>query len=171
MGEYFEITFFEGNHDSISTTSEKIKNVLGIADGRNIMKLSKLPLLKNKNVYFQSIAYSEFSMHMLSIENFVLTRESFEAQLDLLMQTVSICFSSASDLAFATGIYELTDYYLGESENMQMVLKRAFRYCPILFFRESNRYSNCASAIIRYHIACIVQSGNRIQNIISDSLF
>ena len=106
MGEYFEITFFEGNHDSISTTSEKIKNVLGIADGRNIMKLSKLPLLKNKNVYFQSIAYSEFSMHMLSIENFVLTRESFEAQLDLLMQTVSICFSSASDLAFATGIYD-----------------------------------------------------------------
>lgn len=49
------------------------------------------------------------------------------------MQTVSICFSSASDLAFATGIYELTDYYLGESENMQMALKRAFRYCPILF--------------------------------------
>ncbi len=118
MGEYFEITFFEGNHNAISATSEKIKSILGIADGRNIIKLSKLPLLENKNVYFQSITYSEFTMHMLSIENFVLTRESFEAQLDLLMQTVSICFSSASDLAFATGIYELTDYYLGESENM-----------------------------------------------------
>ena len=52
MGEYFEITFFEGNHDSISTTSEKIKNVLGIADGRNIMKLSKLPLLKKQKRVF-----------------------------------------------------------------------------------------------------------------------
>ena len=127
MGEYFEITFFEGNHNAISAASEKIKSILGIADGRNIIKLSKLPLLENKNVYFQSITYSEFTMHMLSIENFVLTRESFEAQLDLRMQTVSICFSSASDLAFATGIYELTDYYLGESENIQMALKRAFR--------------------------------------------
>ena len=136
--------------------------------GDYIIKLSKLPLLENKNVYFQSITYSEFTMHMLSIENFVLTRESFEAQLDLLMQTVSICFSSASDLAFATGIYELTDYYLGESENIQMALKRAFRYCPMLFFRESSRYSNCTPAINRYHIACIVQSGNRIQNIFSD---
>lgn len=168
MGEYFEITFFEGNHNAISAASEKIKSILGIADGRNIIKLSKLPLLENKNVYFQSITYSEFTMHMLSIENFVLTRESFEAQLDLLMQIVSICFSSASDLAFATGIYELTDYYLGESENIQMALKRAFRYCPMLFFRESSSYSNCTPAINRYHIACIVQSGNRIQNIFSD---
>ena len=171
MGEYFEITFFEGNHDPISATSGKIKSILGVADGRNIIKLSKLPLLENKNVYFQSIAYSEFTMHMLSIENFVLTKESFEAQLDLLMQTVAICFSSASDLAFATGIYELTDHYLGESEDMQTALKRAFRYCPMLFFRESSRYSNYASAIIRYHIACIVQSGNRIQDIISEPPF
>ena len=127
MGEYFEITFFEENHDSVSTTAEKIKSILGIEDGRNIVAFSKLPLLENKNVYFQSITSSEFTMHQLSIEDFVLTRESFETQLDLLMQTVSICFSSALDLSFATGIYELTDYYLGESENMQKALKRAFR--------------------------------------------
>ena len=168
MGEYFEITFLEENRGAVPSASEKIKSVLHVKDGRNAIGLSEIPLLKNQSVYFQSIVYPKFTMHQLSIEDFVLKKQTFELQLDQLMQAISICFASSPALTFATGIYELTGYYLGDSEDAEDAVERAFRRFPMLFFRETSQYSKRAAAIVRYHIACIVQSSPKIQNFITD---
>lgn len=168
MGKYFEITFFEKEHPTAPSASETLKSILGVKDGKNAIALSEISLLENRSVYYQSIAYPKFTMHQLSIEDFILKKQSFGIQLDQLMQAVSLCFAASPELTFATGIYELTGYYLGDSESVEVALKKAFRRFPMLFFRENSKYSKHASAITRHHIACIVQSGPGIQNFITD---
>ena len=168
MGEYFEITFFEASPNSAPETSTRLKNALNMRDGMNHITNSKFKILQDRCVYYQWYEETQFDMYQLSLENLIFYKRTFDADLDNLMQVISACFDAAPNLRFATGIYELTDYYLGEATTFEIAMKKAISNFPLLFFRASDEHPTDGAIKLSHQIICIMQSGAAIQNLFTD---
>lgn len=168
MGEYFEITFFEASPNSAPETSTRLKSALNMKDGLNHIANSKFKILQDRCVYYQCYEEAQFDMYQFSLENLIFYKRTFDADLDNMMQVISACFDAAPNLRFATGIYELTDYYLGEAATFEAAMKKAILNFPLLFFRASNAPPTDGASKLSHQVKCIMQSGTAIQDLFTD---
>ncbi len=168
MGEYFEITFFSSKAMNMPSAKNKLMDVLQINCGRNIRNTSSFQLLQDREIYFQVFEEVNYTEFQLSLMNLVFTRDNFDFQLEKILEVVSICFDMVPSFLFATGIYELTDYYLEKINHIQEFSQFVFPKIPLLFFRrDENKYGYKAAKIYR-NISCVVQNGKDIQDIFSE---
>lgn len=165
MGEYFEITFFSAKALDIPLAQKTLMKALHIGSGRNAGGLSLFQLLENREVYFQVFDEPNYTEFQLSIMNLIFTRGNFDMQLKQILEVVSVCFDSVPSLLFATGIYELTDYYLEKVNDIQEFPELLFPKIPILFFRrDEKKYGYKATRVYR-NVSCVVQNSKEIQDI------
>lgn len=168
MGEYFEITFFCAKALNTHLTQKKLMETLQISCGRNIKNTSPFQLLQKREVYFQVFEEANYSEYQLSLMNLIFTKEDFDFQLEQMLEVVSVCFDNVPSLLFATGIYELTDYYLEKINHIQEFPQLVFPKIPILFFRrDENKYGYKETRIYR-NVSCVVQNSNGIQDIFAE---
>lgn len=165
MGEYFEITFFAADHHNKHLTARKITEILEVKEGRNKARASVFPLLENREVYFQVFDETNFTEYQLSIMDLKFTINTLEKQLDQMMQIVSQCFDGATELLFATGIYELTDYYIQSNSTIADIVTYACPHYPFLFFRENGNNFGYIATKCNHNVSCVVQLGNQMQNV------
>lgn len=129
MPELFEIAFFEANHRHQQKKSGH-KAISINAEG--LFENSALSEYKwSRDMFY----YSGFSVWILSIESFIFTSKNFDAQLEKLADVVNRVFSRSKEIVFATGIYELTGYYLEQIESIEHFNQDLLKHFPLLFFR------------------------------------
>lgn len=137
--------------------------------GRNTGNTSSFQLLQNREVYFQVFNAPNYTELQLSVMNLIFTKKDFELQLSQILDVVSACFESVSPLLFATGIYELTDYYLEKVNCIQEFPQLLFPQMPLLFFKRGrNLYGYHATGNYR-NVSYVVQDCKGVQDIFTSS--
>jgi len=143
MGEYFELTFFLDKEKSQKGQPEKqALEALKIAEGKNQVSNHQYPLFAGREVLFHVFGYDDvdFLEYRVCLADFVITKKNFEKRIDQLLQVVNACFNQIDTVLFATGIYELTYYYIEGIESIEGFNKGIFKKFPILFFNKGEEY-------------------------------
>ncbi len=165
MGEYFELTFFlEKEGAQKEKGKEKILAFLMLNEGTNLVKQHQYQIFSHKEVLFDVFEETDFIEYRICLSDFTFTKENFNEQLTQLLQIVDICFNHIDSILFATGIYELTYYYIEGITYAKDFSKSIFSKFPLLFFRIGNEYG--LNSIQRFGcISCVVNLGENVQDI------
>lgn len=166
MGETFEITFFL-KRDCSENDIKKFTTIFQVHFGYNIAAENHFKFLNEKNLYFQVFYEENYTEIQLSVENLTFTAENFNEKLHHLLELVHTCFSYVSSIQIATGIYELTYYYLENCIAISDILSIALSRFPFVFLQKDVDTSNFNQFLGKKYgsIQYIFQQGTKIQNI------
>jgi len=165
MSEYFELTFFLDKKISIRKKSkEKILELLMIKEGSNLNKQHKYMLLSHREVLFDVFEEDDFVEYRICLSDFIFTKKNYDEKLTQLLQIVEMCFNHVDSMLFATGIYELTYYYIEGISFVKDFSKDVFMKFPFLFFRNGNEY-RLDPTLIYKGISCVVNLDGDVQDV------
>lgn len=164
MGEFFELAFFSPRDSFVSSVSDNIQTALSLHVGQNTVITNSFKLLERRNVWFDIIEGDEFVEHLIAVENLHITNSRLDEILDQICTLVDRCFYVAPEMRFATGIYELTGYYLRDACNLDDIQKRLFPSAPFIFSRSK---LDCGFSTVKYSskLYYTLQQGENIQSI------
>jgi len=148
MGEYFELTFFLDKEKSQKgQTKKQALEALNIAEGKNQVSAHAYPLFAGREVRFDVYEYDDadfdFIEYNVCLADFVFTKKNFEEKINQLLQVADACFHQIDAVLFATGVYELTSYYLfgiNKVESIEDFSNGVFKKFPLLFFRQGDEH-------------------------------
>lgn len=164
MGEFFELAFFSPRDSFVSSVSSNFQTELSLQVGQNTNMGDSFKLFEGRNVWFDAIEGEEFVEYLVAVEDLRITNSNLDKILDQICVLVDRCFCVAPEIQFATGIYELTGYYLQDTRKLNDVQKSLFPNVPLLFFRSK---PDCAPSAVKYsnRLYYVLQQGKNIQSI------
>jgi hypothetical protein len=168
VGEYFEVTLFlQKDIAEKENAREKALSLLVLNEGRHCPGQHRYPLFSNREVLFDVFEETDFLEYRICLSDYVIMQASFDERLTELLQVVDLCFGRIESALFATGIYELTHYYIEEATCIKDFGQERFLKFPLLFFRVGNEYGLEPTG--RYgNIAYVVNLGGDVQDIFAD---
>lgn len=169
MVEFFEITFFKEKAFDLQKDTELLSNLLQIMPGKNVCTEHGIRLFAHRTVVLEPFEECGFVEYQLSLEGLVFCKENYREVLGAMAEVAAACFETIPDIAFATGIYELTYYYSEHAKGLQDVVQQLVPRCPLLFLRESDR-DKYPNAVEYGGILVVEQEGDFVQKIISECL-
>lgn len=98
---------------------------------------------KNDYGMHENIEYFQYEgvdwiEYEINIPDFKIFKSDFENYLILFLSYIDKCYRKISSLRFATGIYELTSYYVGNINSINEFNYDFFKKFPLVFFRKDN---------------------------------
>ena len=168
MSEYFELTFFSPSCGAGGMNDKKnILELLGLAEGRNLLTRHTYPLFENREVLFDVFRESNFCEYRICLSDFIITRKNFHRKERQLLQLADICLSRIDTLLFATGIYELTGYLTKDITHMESFSREILTEFPFVFFRSGDEHGLLPTDQYNDTI-CVFNTGETVQDIFSD---
>ncbi len=166
MGEFFELAFFSPKDSFLDNASNAIQTALSLHIGHNTAITNSFALFEGKNIWFDVIEGEAFVEYLVAVENLVMVHSNLNEVLNQICEVVDQCFSVAPEIPFATGIYELTGYYLQDASTFDDIKESVFPKAPLLFFREK---PDCVSPVVKYsnELYYTLQQNENVQCIIS----
>lgn len=124
----------------------------------------RFPLLNERELSFEYYEEEDFVEYWLGIDDLVITSHNVQSVLKDILAVVNACFERFPSVRFATGIYELTAYYLGDVKSYSEFDHNILRQFPFVFLREKNQFGFLSET--KFHnVWYVVNSGNEVQNI------
>lgn len=170
MGECFDLTFFVDKAKINEKQDEElILGLLNISHGRNQLYEHHFPLFSGREVFFEVYPESDFIGYWIAITELTFTKKNFNAKLNQILEVVDTCLDKMPQIMFATGIYQMTYYYIQEVKRIADFNKTIFSNFPLLFFREGNEYGFRSTQ--KYgNISCVVNLRENVQNIFANPI-
>lgn len=140
MGEYFELTFFShkvGQKEELCLLQE----LLNVRKDRHTAPMrNRFSFLDGRELYFTAFVGQDYYEYELSVGQVHMTPDNIEATLPQMLELVDQCFCQAPALAFATGMFESTGYYLDGITSMKEFNSKNLSAFPFLFFRGEHQF-------------------------------
>lgn len=168
MNESFDLSFFAHKTSDAKRVKAGIEEIFGVED-MCLMPPQKscFPLLDQRERCYEYYEEEDFVAYWIGIGDICITRHNLPELRDSLLRVVDECFTRFPSIQFATGIYELTAYYLGDVTKYNEFTYDRLNKFPFLFLREKNQFG--FSAQERYHDVWLVTShGKEVQDVFSD---
>lgn len=168
MNESFDLSFFGYKTMDIQRTKIHMEKFFGVNELCVVPpQKSRFRLLNEKEICFEYYEEENFVEYWLGIGDIRITPNNFQTVLNDLLMVVAECFSRFPSIQFATGIYELTAYYLGDITNYDEFNRDLLCKFPFLFLREKNQFG--FSSKDKFHnVWWIVNQGVDVQNIFEE---
>jgi len=140
MPEFFELTFFEKKGETNPLLI--IKNISQIFD--DVFDTNIYDINSEKTV-FEFFEKEKLNEYMVSIPDLVFNESNIKCILYELTRCVDKCLYTTKSLIFASGIYELTNYYMNDIKDIKDIDNELLQKFPVLFFRkgECEQFSQC----------------------------
>ena len=167
MGEYFELTFFSVKDKVIRDEEKRIRSILMLDGWVNTIKQHSFSAFENREVLFDVFDEFDFYEYRICISNFIITKASFDEKLGHLLEIVKVCFDRIDSIVFATGIYELTYYYIENVRKLSEFNTAIMEKFPFVFMKENNTF-NLSNVQKQKNIFYAVHTGESVQNIFSE---
>ena len=167
MGEHFELTFFSSICADGRKNKKKILELLSLTEGKNEIGQHTYPLFENREVLFEFFEEPPLLEYVISLSDFIITKENFYQKERQLLQIADICLSRIESLIFATGIYELTYYLTQDIKHIESFDRGLLTQFPFVFLRSKNEY-NLVPFEQHNDTICVFNTDNPVQNIFSD---
>lgn len=168
MPEYFELTFFlDKSSVDNKIVKQQMLGLLSLHDGKQEITEHQFSLFSYKEVLFDVFEYDEvdFLEYRICLADFYITKRSLDAKVNQLLQIVDLCFKQIDAIRFATGIYELTYYYIEGIKRLKDFDIGVLSKFPLLFLRAESK-CDFTPTYLYGSTACIYN--NHVQNIYSD---
>ena len=168
MPEFFELTFFVKKELSAKETDVGLlRSFFALDSGKNTIAQHPFSIFANREIWFDAVEESDYWECIISISDFIITRTNFDAILHDLLEIVDAAFERIESISFATGIYELTCYYLNNIRRLTDINDDIIKEFPFVFMKAPCRFN--ISDVKKYkNILYAVTTGEDVQNIFSD---
>ena len=168
MPEFFELTFFlEKKSPAKETDVDQLLSLFALNSGKNIIKQHGFSVLENREIWFDAVEESDYWECKISISDFIITKNNLDGILHQLLEMVDAAFERIESISFATGIYELTYYYLRNIRRLTDINDDIIKEFPFVFMKNQEKF-NLRNVRKNNTIFYAVTTGEKIQNIFSE---
>lgn len=165
MGETFELCFFVKKHADSGDIRSQIEEFLGVEEMRiSLPRESRFRILRGRELLFDAYEEEDFIECFFNLDNVRFTRRNYGEMFQDILAVVDEFFARFPATSFATGIYEITTYYLQDITCYADFDAKVLSPFPFLFLREKKQFG--ISQLKRHgSIWYKRQKGKAVQNI------
>jgi hypothetical protein len=172
MPEYFELTFFCNNNSKKEVSINTVMRLFNITEQNTVGTIKQYPLLYGKEFIFDIFESLDFYEIRISVPDLIFTKKNLSVKVEQLCSMVDSVMKNVAEVVFATGIFELTSYYLITIHKVQCladITEGVLARFPFVFFRDGYECSFLSTQ--RYgSISYSVRSGANVQDVFTNPI-